>query len=109
MNHSLIGDPITPPGNIKPISTGLPTLISNVITLATVIAGLLLLINFIIGGYSFLTALGDPKKIENGWTKIWQSIIGVAIVAGAIGLVSIIEKLLGISILAPTITGPGTI
>jgi len=85
---------------------GLFLFISNVIKLFTVIAGLALVIQFIMAGFDYLNANGDPKKIEVAWNKIWQGLIGILIVASAFTLVSVAEKLTGLNILNPTINGP---
>lgn len=91
------------------VDTGFPELLSNIIRLATIFGGLLVLINFILAGYGFITATGDPKKVQDSWTKIWQSLVGLIIIVGALAFVSIAEAVFKIDILQPKITGPGTI
>ena len=43
------------------------------------IAGILLLLYLIWGGFDYLTSMGDPKKAEAGKTKITQAIFGIFI------------------------------
>ncbi|MDD4937923.1 MAG: hypothetical protein PHX34_02785 [Candidatus Shapirobacteria bacterium] len=87
--------------------SGLFTLLSNILKLAGVIAGLFFIVQIILAGYGYISANGDPKKTEAAWAKIYQSIIGLLIVASAFVLASVIGKLVGIdNILTPTIYGP---
>ena len=87
---------------------GLFLLISNILKLAGVIAGLFFVFQIIMAGYGYISANGDPKKTEAAWAKIYQSAIGLAIVASAFVLASIVGKIFGINILTPVIYGPGT-
>ncbi len=84
--------------------------IGQLLTLATqtivVIAGLFTLFNLLLAGYAFLSAGNDPKKIQDAWAKIWQSILGLTITAGAFTIAVIVGYLLygnASAILAPTI------
>ncbi|MFA5532110.1 MAG: hypothetical protein WDA13_00735 [Candidatus Shapirobacteria bacterium] len=88
--------------------SGLFTLLSNILKLAGVIAGLFFIVQIIMAGYGYISANGDPKKTEAAWAKIYQSAIGLAIVASAFVLASVIGKVFGINILNPVIYGPGT-
>lgn len=87
--------------------SGLFDLISNILKLAGIVAGLFFIVQVIMAGYSYISANGDPKKTEVAWAKIWQSIIGLVIVASAFILASVVGKILGIDILNFTIYGPG--
>jgi len=78
---------------------GLFTFISIFLSLATIIAGIYLIIQLITAGYLYLSANGDPKKIEIAGNKIWQSMIGLLIVAGAVTLASVIARIIGINLL----------
>lgn len=51
------------------------------------------LFNFILAGYSFLSAGDDPKKIAGAWAKIWQTALGLTIAAGAFILARIVGQL----------------
>ena len=57
-------------------------------------AGLYALINLLIAGYQFLSAAGDPKRIGDAWAKIWHTILGLALAAGAFVLAAIFGYLL---------------
>jgi len=75
---------------------GLFDLLSNLFKLAGVVAGIIFVIQIIV----------DTKKTEVAWGVIWQSIIGILIIASAFVFVSVIGRLTGINILSPTIYGP---
>lgn len=82
----------TPPGIDKYGSLtggGLINLLSNLLKLLVVVAGLYVLFNLILAGYQFISAGGDSKSVEAAWAKIWQSLIGLLIVAGAFVLAAI--------------------
>lgn len=57
-------------------------------------AGLFALVNFILAGYSFLSAGGDPQKISNAWAKIYWSIIGLAFAAGSLVITALVSQIL---------------
>jgi len=95
--NSFFGQIKPPPGVDKYSSThgeGLIKLLNNVLRLAVVGAGLFALFNFIIAGYKFMTAGGEPQKISNAWAKIWQSLVGLLICAGSFTLAAVAGKLI---------------
>ncbi|KKQ35935.1 MAG: hypothetical protein US53_C0068G0011 [Candidatus Woesebacteria bacterium GW2011_GWA1_37_7] len=81
------------PDIFEDFGTGFPLLIGNFAKLLVIVAGVYAIINFIIAGYTFLSAQGDPKKIADAWNKIWQSMLGVIVAAGAYVLAAIISYL----------------
>jgi len=91
------GTVVAPPG----VSTygslgsgGLGDFIANGIRLLIVIAGIYAVINFVLAGYGFMSAGGDPKKVADAWAKIWQTILGLVLVVGAYVIGSIISRIL---------------
>lgn len=105
---------ITPPDPFKTgvygdYTTGLVKFANNLLKLAIVGAGIFAFMNIVIAGYTFLGAGGDPKKVEQAWAKIWQSLVGLLFVAGSFVLAAIFGWLLfknPTAILSPTIYGP---
>jgi len=75
--------------------------IRNIVGVITVVAGIWFIFQFIIGGFSWLTAGGDKAKVQSAQAKITQGIIGLAIVIAAIFLIDFIGSLLGLDILRP--------
>jgi len=87
--------------------SGLFALISNILKLAGVVAGLFFVVQIIMAGFGYIGANGDAKKVDLAWAKIWQSLIGLLIVGSAFVLASVVGRIFGIDIINPTIVGPG--
>lgn len=93
----IIGQVKPPPGVSKYAKgdlAGLSLFVNNILKLMIVGAGLFALFNFVLAGYSFLSAGDDPKKIEGAWAKIYQSVIGLVFAAGAFVLAAIFGLLI---------------
>lgn len=73
---------------------GLILLLNNLIKFVIVLAGLYTFWNLIAAGYGFLSAGGEAKNITKAWEKIWQSLIGLLIVAGSFILAAIFGYLI---------------
>ena len=90
--------PVKPPAAIAdkwgPTLDGLSNFLNALLKFAIVVAGLFALVNLILAGYAFMSAGDDPKKIAGATSKIWQSILGLAIAAGSFVLAAIFGKLL---------------
>jgi len=86
-------------GNPAAAENLLATIISNLIGLLTVAAGIWFLIQIILAGFNFINAQGDPQKSEKARSQITQGVLGLAIVVGAVFLVSLIGELLGLNFL----------
>jgi hypothetical protein len=69
-------------------------LIQTVIWLLIIGAGIYALINLILAGYSFMAAGDDPKKVAGAWAMIWQTMLGLAVAAGAFVLAAIFGQLI---------------
>lgn len=59
-----------------------------------VLAGVYALFNLIFAGYAFMSAGDDAKKVAGAWAKIWQSLLGLAVAAGAFVLAAIFGQLI---------------
>ena len=73
---------------------GLGNLLNVVFKSMIVIAGVYALFNLIFAGYAFMSAGEDAKKVAGAWAKIWQSMLGLAIAAGAFVLAAIFGQLI---------------
>lgn len=96
-------------GEVGDPTFGLIAFANNLLKLVIIIAGLFAFFNLIIAGFQFMTAGGDPKGINQAWSKIWQSLIGLLIVAASFLLAAIFGWLLFgdvMAILQPRIYGP---
>lgn len=84
------------PGTKIETAAGIFTqIISKIIGVMTVIAGIWFFFMMIIGGYGYLTAGGDSKKIEEASKKITSALTGLIVIVLAYALISLIGKLLG--------------
>ena len=82
---------------------GIFVLLNTIFRLAGVIAGIFFVIQIILAGFTWIGASGDEKKTHKAWSTIWQSIIGMIIVASAFLIASVIGNVLNINILNPEI------
>ena len=80
-------------------STILAKVISMAIGAMTIFAGIWFLFQAIIAGYNFMSAGGDKTRIENARQKLTNSLIGIAIVVAAYGLLALIGSFMGIEFL----------
>ncbi|HUW21181.1 MAG TPA: hypothetical protein VMW41_00800 [Candidatus Bathyarchaeia archaeon] len=88
---------------------GLVTLLNNILKLAVVVAGIFSFINLIVAGYGFMSAAGNPEKITEAWSRIWQSLVGLLIVASSFVLAALFGYLVfgdPTAIISPKIYGP---
>jgi hypothetical protein len=86
---------------------GIFIFLSAIFKLAGTIAGIYFVIQIILAGYTYLSASGDEKKTAQAWATIWQSLIGITIVASAFILANVIGNWIGMpNILNPLIYGP---
>lgn len=101
-------DPIEVPGGYQPqgddigaYSTTAENLISNVLTVLTIVAGLAFILWFLLGGLTWITAGGKSDKIENAKAMMTNGAIGLIVVAVSYAVVWIVGTALGIQILEP--------
>jgi hypothetical protein len=85
---------ITSLTNASTQGQGLITILNNILRTAVVMAGIYVLFNFIIAGYQFISAGGEPKNVAKAWEKIWQSMLGLLIIAGSLVLAAIVGFLI---------------
>ncbi len=77
----------------------LSSIISNALGAMTIGAGIWFLFQAIIAGYNYMNAAGDKTRIENAGRKLTNSLIGIAIVVAAYGLIAILGTFLGVKFL----------
>lgn len=70
-------------------SGGIGNFLNLILRLMVIGAGIYALFNFVLAGYSFLSAGDDPKKIESAWAMIWQTALGLTVAAGAFVLAAL--------------------
>ena len=108
---SIIGGTIDNPLPYKTATEGgLILFLSNILRVVFVIAGIYAFINFILAGFAYMTAGGDAKQLGAAWAKIWQSLLGLAIIVGAFAITALASYIIfgeAGYILNPKIYGPG--
>jgi len=88
---------------------GILLFLSNVIKVLTIVAGIWVLFNFLMAGYTYITAQGDASAANKVKDQLTNSIIGLAIIVGAYKIIAIVSFFLfgdAGFILNPTIPGP---
>ena len=90
----VIGRVTPPPGVSNYPDLGIIFLITNLIRLAIIAAGIYSVFNLIIAGYGFMSAGGDTKKITDAWSRIWQTLLGLIVIAGAFVIAAILGLIL---------------
>lgn len=83
------------------VALRLTSLLSRVISIMTVIAGLYFMFNIFIAAYGYLHAGGSDEKVKQSTDSMLHSIIGLIIVIAAYAIISLLGTLLGFEILKP--------
>ena len=80
---NIFGKVSPPPGVAEYQSgdlSGLPSFVNNILKLLIIGAGIYSVFNLVLAGYDFLSAGDDPKKVTAAWSKIWQTLLGLAVI-----------------------------
>ena len=95
-NNDFIGTVSPPPGmaDFADAAGGFAAFINNFLKILIVGAGIYAVFNLVLAGYAFMSAGDDPKKVAGAWAKIWQTLLGLAIAAGAFILAAIFGLIL---------------
>lgn len=86
--------------------TDIGKLISSIISLAFIIAGILTFAFLVWGGIDWLTSGGDKTKTENARNRITAALVGLAIVAASYAIMRLISYFFGVNILDTGTTLP---
>ena len=78
-------------------------ILSAVITLIMVFAGLLFFFMLLLGGIKWLTSGGDKAQTEAARNQITAALIGLVIVFAAFAILQLLEQFFGIDLTALTI------
>ncbi len=89
---------ITPPAavsNFGDIQSGaLGKFLTLIVRTVIIVGGIYALLNLLLAGYAFISAGSDPKAIAGAWAKIWQTVLGLVVMAGAFVLAAIFGQLI---------------
>jgi len=84
---------------INEATAAFANIISRIIGIMTIIAGIWFIFQFIIGAYSYMTAGGDQQKMTNATKKITSALIGLVVIVTAYAVISLLGELLGFNFL----------
>ena len=76
--------------------TDVGTLVKSALTIALVIAGILVFAFLVMGGIEWITSGGDKTKTESAKNRITAALVGLAIVAASWALIKVISYFFGI-------------
>ena len=83
------------------MSDGIPTIycfqviFANIVSAITTLALLALFIMILLGGFHYLTAGGDPKKVESARGTLTMAFLGFIIIMGAYLIIAILAGFFG--------------
>ncbi len=83
------------------IGTTMERIFSTLLGLFTVVAGLMLIIYFVLGAMGWLTAGGDQEKLKKAQQQITNAVMGLILVVAAYSVIFALGKVLGLEILNP--------
>lgn len=87
-NNSYTGDDFAAEAGLG--SQALPTTIASVIRVAMGFLGIMAVVIILYGGFKWMTANGDPKKVEEAQKMLRYGITGLAIVLAAYAIASFV-------------------
>lgn len=105
-----VPNPLPAYGDVSNPGGGLVGLLSNILRLVFVGAGVYALLNLIVAGFQYMQAGGDAKILTAAWNRIWQTLLGLVIIVGSFALAALFGYLIfgdAGYILNPVIYGPG--
>ena len=70
----------------------------NVVSVVLGLAGVVLFIMLILGGFSYITSGGDPKKVESARNTLTYAIGGMIFIALAYLIIKFIEVFTGVPV-----------
>lgn len=74
---------------------GLEVIFNNVVTIILGFAGIALFVLLIVGGFNFITAADDPKKVESARKTLTTAVIGLVVVVIAFLIIRLIASFTG--------------
>lgn len=96
VGYTISGPGIVPTSNVD-ATNKLELYLSQILGVLSIVAVIFFTIQIILAGYGFMSSDGDEKKMETNRSKLTNSVMGLLIVVVAIGIGSLIAKLLGLN------------
>lgn len=105
----LIGSISSPLSGTLADVSGATSLLAAIVRLITIAGGLYAFVNFAIAGVNFISSGGNPESVQRAWSRIYRSMIGLAVIAVSFALAGLLGMMLFGSpsaILDPVLRGP---
>ncbi|MBI3380197.1 hypothetical protein HY029_05580 [Candidatus Gottesmanbacteria bacterium] len=83
-------------GPLDPKFTDIASVVNAAQAFIFPIAGVMLLAYLVWGGFSYITAMGDPKKAEGARARLTHAVIGFLIIFAAYWIVQIVNQIFGL-------------
>lgn len=80
---------------------GFETIVSNMIGLVTILAGLFFVMTFFLAAFKWLSGGGDSSKVQKARDEMVQGVLGLIIVIAAYAIIGVIGTILGLNLLRP--------
>lgn len=77
--------------------TGLQDIFSNLISLAIGFGGIVFFLMFVVGGFQYLTAGGNPQSVEGARKTLTYAIMGLVFVALSFLILKLIASFTGVN------------
>lgn len=87
--------------NIKVAAGYFTDILSRVIGIMTIVAGIWFMFQLIIGAYGYLSAGGNAEAMGKATKSITNALIGLVVIVAAYAIISLLGSLLGFEILQP--------
>jgi hypothetical protein len=100
-NINIGGNQIVGPLGPNPKFTNLGSLVSAALTFVFPVAGILLFLYLVWGGFDYLISMGDPKKAEAGKNKITNAVIGFIIIFASYWIVQVVDYIFKLGVYNP--------
>ena len=81
--------------------TNMELIISNLLGIATVVAGVFFIYSFIMGGLNGIGAGGDQGKITKAREQMTQAAVGLVVVVISYAVIGLIGSVIGLDLLEP--------
>ena len=76
----------------------LEVIFSNTLNIAVALAGILLFIMLVVGGFSYLTSTGDPEKVKKAGGILTWAIVGFVLLIASWFILRLLSQFTGIDL-----------
>ena len=102
LNIGEAGKEVLPYGDVVGEQGGgvaVANIFSSLLSVASLVAGLILLFNLIIAAFEWMNSAGDSGKLEKARNRITQSIIGILVLAAVLAIFILVQAVLEVELI----------